>query len=518
MNNKQRPRIRPVGALAAAAAKKQQSESTDPTSDEEKTEPVASTLAHTAAAARLLDPPALPAAAAAAAAAAESQRHRPPTASTVSGSHGIRRGAAPLIIRPGAASTIRPSSSAQHTDSFALAFHPSDGTSTANTNQTHISSDATQLSALPTTGIIVPYQHLGLLDPLWNIPPPNPQEKTLKDFCSKFKVPRQRKQGASDAPNNSRSRRNIHSTSTTSVVVNPPTEEPVHNATTEQDTIQRSGPLVEVINGEIVIQESSLIFGTRRPTTEEVDRELENVVVEEATGITATYSSFTKRQKTQHWSAMDTRRFFSALRQCGTDFSTMETLFNAANGEEDVQYRTRKQLKGKYLIECRKHPKLIDMAMNPSVQIPVGMSSVSFNYGFPIISFLYILVMYLDLSVFGELEIGTEVPPLLLLPPPIPTTTTAAITNNNILSADDTLPSIPQERNGNEQRALDTRIESTQDPEELDPFKDLNEPEPLEDEFTTTLNQPLLPLIQPTNKKRPIFRAALKGKKSSIAR
>jgi transcription factor TFIIIB component B'' len=287
------------------------------------------------------------------------------------------------------------------TDPFALEFHHLDGitatTSAATVPGSSTSTDTTtHTPALPvpaatttSTDIIVPYQHLGLLDPSWNIPLPNPQEKTLRHFCSQFKVPRQKKTGTTsqttattgsdatkgDAKNSRTPRRHGQVNRSNALVDTPDIGHMGGETNDKSEDIQRSGPLVEVINGEIVIKQSSLILGNRRPTTEEVDRELdENIVVEESTGITATYNSFTKRQKTQHWSVQDTRRFFSALRQCGTDFTTMETIFNAP-GDADpvqVQYRTRKQLKSKYLIESRKHPQLIDMAMNPNVKTPVG--------------------------------------------------------------------------------------------------------------------------------------------------
>jgi len=205
---------------------------------------------------------------------------------------------------------------------------------------------------------IVPYQHLGQLDPSLNIPPPKEGEKTMKDFCSKFKLPKEARVAARSAPK-----------------VNERANAPPQPLEDEKD--ERSAPFVEIINGEIVIKESSMIVGGRR-TTEEVDRELEGAVVEEENeGITATYNSFTKRQKTSRWTVEETKNFFLALRQCGTDFSTMESFFT---GEDGTTKRTRKQLKSKYLRETKKNLKLIDMAMNPAVQLP------------------------LDLTVFGELD------------------------------------------------------------------------------------------------------------------
>jgi transcription factor TFIIIB component B'' len=196
------------------------------------------------------------------------------------------------------------------------------------------------------------------LDPSLNIPPPKEGEKTMKDFCSKFKIPKEAREASRPTPK----------ANETANAPPPPADE-------EKD--ERSAPFVEMINGEIVIKESSMIVGGRR-TTEEVDRELEGAVVEEENeGITATYNSFTKRQKTSRWTVEETKNFFLALRQCGTDFSTMESFFT---GEDGTTKRTRKQLKSKYLRETKKNLKLIDMAMNPAVQLP------------------------LDLSVFGELD------------------------------------------------------------------------------------------------------------------
>ncbi len=238
---------------------------------------------------------------------------------------------------------------------------------------------------------IIPYQHLGQIDPTLNIAPPKANEKAMKDFCSKFKIPRSKRSKKKDdnATNANDANNPAEGTATGNVVPNAvvgSTSADV-NAQPEEERDSRSGPLVEIVNGEIVIKESSMIVGGRR-TTEEVDREMEGaVVVEENTGITATYNSFTKRQKVKRWSVQETRKFFLALRQCGTDFSTMENFFDGTDGGNK---RTRKQLKSKYKRECRKNLKLIDMAMDPKVQLP------------------------LDMSVFGDLDMeaveGTVVP------------------------------------------------------------------------------------------------------------
>ena len=228
---------------------------------------------------------------------------------------------------------------------------------------------------------IFPYQHMGQLDPALNIAPPKLNEKTMKDFCTKFKAPRA---ANTNHQENNNTNNNINNTTNNANNNNEAqgdgavaTATTSNEAPAEEVQDNRSGPLVEIINGEIVIKESSMIVGGRR-TMEEVDRELEgDIVVEENTGITATYTSFTKRQKVQRWDVAETRKFYVALRQCGTDFSTMESFFD---GADEGNKRERKQLKSKYKRECRKNLHLIDMAMNPKIQLP------------------------LDLSVFGDLD------------------------------------------------------------------------------------------------------------------
>ena len=151
----------------------------------------------------------------------------------------------------------------------------------------------------------------------------------MKDYCSKFKLPKGQR-------NNSNAIDNPAALATT--ILTPPssstdaTQEANSTAEKEEDK-NRSGPLVEIVNGEIVIQQSSIIVGGRQ-TTEEVDRQLNgHVVEEESAGITATYTSFRKHPKAQTWTMAETRRFYWALRQCGTDFSTMESFFKE---EEDI--------------------------------------------------------------------------------------------------------------------------------------------------------------------------------------
>ena len=50
--------------------------------------------------------------------------------------------------------------------------------------------------------------------------------------------------------------------------------------------------------------------------------EYEEVV--EGVHATATYYSFSRRKPTAKWGTVETRAFYDALRQCGTEFSLMQ--------------------------------------------------------------------------------------------------------------------------------------------------------------------------------------------------
>jgi len=93
-----------------------------------------------------------------------------------------------------------------------------------------------------------------------------------------------------------------------------------------------SGPQVEIIDGKIVVKESSL---TVAPETTVDDYE----EIEEGIHPTATYSSFRNKIKTTRWGLEETRRFYQALRQCGTDFTLMQAFFTG---------RARRSLKLKF--------------------------------------------------------------------------------------------------------------------------------------------------------------------------
>jgi transcription factor TFIIIB component B'' len=120
-------------------------------------------------------------------------------------------------------------------------------------------------------------------------------------------------------------------------------------------TEQTGGPRVEIVNGKIVVKESSLMLNNNAGLAEE---EYEEVV--EGVHATARYSSFTKRRHSASWGIEETRQFYDALRQCGLDFTMLQAFFPG---------RTRKQLKTKYFREEAAHPQLVKMALDNSLPL-----------------------------------------------------------------------------------------------------------------------------------------------------
>jgi hypothetical protein len=153
----------------------------------------------------------------------------------------------------------------------------------------------------------------------------------------------------------------------------------VNDDATNQPAAPAGVPVIQIIDGEIVLQESSLMLPTRR-TVKEVEEEFQDNIVEEDAQLAivqASYNSFiTKgdaaanggKRGPKSWSVQDTHKFFVALRQLGTDFGSMEAYFD--------NKRSRRQLKQKYRRELRKNPMLIEeLALNPKYKTEIDMSA-----------------------------------------------------------------------------------------------------------------------------------------------
>jgi transcription factor TFIIIB component B'' len=139
--------------------------------------------------------------------------------------------------------------------------------------------------------------------------------------------------------------------------------------------VANAAPQVTVdANGLIVIEQASLLPNPEsRQTTAQIDAELGNTVIDEGEttdrlgAIESRYDSYTSVPRTTpaRWSAKETRSFYNALRQCGTDFELMQMYCLG---------RTRVQLKRKYKIESRTNPRLVDMALDPKCKMRLDLS------------------------------------------------------------------------------------------------------------------------------------------------
>lgn len=178
----------------------------------------------------------------------------------------------------------------------------------------------------------------------------NSEGVQLTSFCSNFKGKRRKKDLEDKTPAS-------------------PQKKEKSNAVPRRTSSQQTGaPVVQIVDGEIVLQESSLRFPGQRRSVKEVEEEFD--VVEEDAQLAivgASYNSFVNRKGPRHWNVVETKRFFEALRQLGTDFCSMEAFF---------ENRTRKQLKRKYTAELTKNPELVEMALSPKYQKDVGECTV----------------------------------------------------------------------------------------------------------------------------------------------
>ena len=112
---------------------------------------------------------------------------------------------------------------------------------------------------------------------------------------------------------------------------------------------------IEMVNGTMRVKESSLQYG-------EVEDVHQYTEVVGETRAPTTYKSFLPKQFTGSWGIEETRQFFLALQQCGTDFTMMQAFF---------PNRSRRQLKLKFYREEKAHPELIKRFLESPVALDV---------------------------------------------------------------------------------------------------------------------------------------------------
>lgn len=206
--------------------------------------------------------------------------------------------------------------------------------------------------------------------PMEMIPPVIPEnttgKPTLTAYCTAFPKPKRKKKNAAAA-----GAATVQANQEVEAAAQPEQELP------PQNSVQHAGPVVQIVNGEIVLQESSVIFQGSGAAAGAAAPAAMTVVEEEAqlAVVGATYTSFATgrraRTKAQHWSVEETRLFYEALRQVGLDFGTMEAYFENTENE-NIRKRTRRQLKQKYKAEQSKNPTLIEGALQPAGRVEIG--------------------------------------------------------------------------------------------------------------------------------------------------
>lgn len=193
-------------------------------------------------------------------------------------------------------------------------------------------------------------------------PAQNVRDMTLKDIISGMK----RRRGDLPMPSTvlraaerRKRRRNGGSSAGDTVSV---AEVPEAEREVEEDEAVVAPQVTMDEDGNIVIDQASLVVSAGSVTNAEAERGAVTTVENHAYANHITSSSYAKRESPQKWEAEETERFFTALSRFGSDFSLMESQFPG---------RTRRQLKLKFKRAERDNPERIDSALNGSSRPPL---------------------------------------------------------------------------------------------------------------------------------------------------
>jgi len=244
-------------------------------------------------------------------------------------------------------------------------------------------------TAMAMSSAVIPAFSSNDQDILNQINEENSKDSHMNTFCSRFKSSRRKiknKIGSSKKLSQNSKKKKSDDGKVDFISTGIPTA--LDSATINHDTKENStsgstpttgAPAVQIIDGEIVLQEASMMVPARR-SVQEVEEEYQDNVVEEDAQmaiVQASYNSFRtkgdhgKTRKKGSWSVKETKLFYIALQQLGTDFGSMEALFFE-------NQRTRRQLKQKYKMELNKNPDFVqEVALNPKYQIELDMAALN---------------------------------------------------------------------------------------------------------------------------------------------
>ncbi|KAJ6159052.1 hypothetical protein N7485_011878 [Penicillium canescens] len=141
------------------------------------------------------------------------------------------------------------------------------------------------------------------------------------------------------------------------------------NAERPLDWKPQSGPIMRIVNGEIVLDNSSLQVD-RHADAARAAGDLEDVVESNLTR-KINQATYGKRSKTETWDEEMTDLFYRGLRMFGTDFMVISKLFPG---------RSRRQIKLKFNNEERRDPQRIkDTLLGPREHIDIATYSEMTN-------------------------------------------------------------------------------------------------------------------------------------------
>ncbi|KAI3660196.1 hypothetical protein MP638_004470 [Amoeboaphelidium occidentale] len=126
--------------------------------------------------------------------------------------------------------------------------------------------------------------------------------------------------------------------------------EPIH--------MNHQGPKIRMVNGQVVIDESSLVV-THNASVNFTGGQFAEIV-EDSENRMINSSSFSNKSKGARWTAAETELFYESLGQWGTDFEMMSKLF---------KNKTRKHLKNKYNREERLNPNRVAKALKAKKKV-----------------------------------------------------------------------------------------------------------------------------------------------------
>lgn len=150
----------------------------------------------------------------------------------------------------------------------------------------------------------------------------------------------------------------------------------------------------------IVVNENSLIVAQQEGTAEgEYEEVFESLVP------TSRYSSFKNQKASTHWGIEETKVFYKALSQCGTNFSLLQSF---------LPNRTRNEIKNKFHREEKAHPELINNFIHSAS--PLDITPFNIQWGEDIMLQKAKKIVEKDHEIETEKETDTVIEKVVIVP------------------------------------------------------------------------------------------------------